>query len=319
MDYKNFKNLKGKKIIIAGGGGFVGKNLVRVMHDKGFNCKNIVVLDKNLKGLNYVKEFGARTVYADLSSKGEWMNELKNAYILVNLAAEIASKDEEAFIKNNVLATQNLVDACKKFKVGKILQYSSAAVLSVRKDWYAETKLKSEEIVRKSKIKFIALQPSLMYGPLDDKNIGWLINFASKWPVFPIPGSGKYPRQPIYIDDMCKLTINLMEKFPAGKILSINGKDTLEFGYMIKSVLKQMSGVHIPIHIPIPIFKFAMTAYQKIFGEKFTTDQVDSLTSGDVFPDYPWWDKFDVKVTSYEEGTRIMLESMGFLKKQKKQ
>lgn len=309
-----YKNLKGKKIIIAGGAGFVGKNLVRVMLEEGLNKKDIIVIDKDLKNLDYVKRFGINTQYYDLSSKGDWINLFKDADILVNLAAQISSKDYEAFTKNNVIATQNLVDACKKHKVGKILHYSSASVLSVRKDAYAETKKQSEDIVRKSKIRFIALQPSLMYGPLDDKNIGWLINFASKWPVFPIPGSGKYPRQPIYIDDMCHLTINLMEKFPAGKILSINGKDTLEFGYMIKSVLNQMRGIHVPIHIPIPIFKFAMVMYQKIFGEKFTTDQVDSLTSGDVFPDYPWWDEFNVKTTTYEEGTKIMLKSMGFLK-----
>jgi len=39
----------------------------------------------------------------------------------------------------------------------------------------------------------------------------------------------------------------------------------------------------------------------------FTPDQLDSLTSGDVFPDYPWWDEFGVPVTPFEEGVRRML------------
>ncbi len=47
-----------------------------------------------------------------------------------------------------------------------------------------------------------------MYGPTDDKNIGYSIKFAEKFPFFPIPGHGKWPRQPIYIDDMCYLVIS---------------------------------------------------------------------------------------------------------------
>lgn len=41
---------------------------------------------------------------------------------------------------------------------------------------------------------------------------------------------------------------------------------------------------------------------------QFTPDQVDSLTAKEVFPNYPWWEEFNIKVTSFEEGVRRMVE-----------
>ncbi len=303
------------KIVIAGGGGFVGKNLIRVMKEEGFLGKDTVVIDKDIKGLESVKKHKVKTILADVSGKGDWVESLKGADILINLAAQISAKEYAPFWKNNVETTKELIAAAKKHKVKKIIHFSSAAVLSVRKDWYAETKKESEDIIVKSRISSVILRPSLMFGPEDDKNIGYLINFARKSPIFPIPGSGDYPRQPIFIDDVCRLTISIAKKFRKGSVHSINGKDTLPFGEMIKTVLRNMKGIHIPLHIPIPIFKFMMMTYQKVFGEKFTTDQVDSLVSGDVFPDYAWWDDYNVRTTTYEEGIRIMLAEKGLLKK----
>ncbi len=41
---------------------------------------------------------------------------------------------------------------------------------------------------------------------------------------------------------------------------------------------------------------------------QFTSDQIDSLTAGEVFPNYPWWDEFGIEITPFEEGFRKMSE-----------
>jgi hypothetical protein len=37
-----------------------------------------------------------------------------------------------------------------------------------------------------------------MFGWFDRKHLGWLSRFMKKVPVFPIPGHGRYMRQPLY-------------------------------------------------------------------------------------------------------------------------
>ena len=294
------------RILITGGGGFVGRNLIRVMIKEGFKPENIVVIDKD--NLNFIKKYKVKIVVADLSEKGKWMNEFKNTDVVINLAAQISSPDYEPFKKNNIESTKNIVEAMKKFKVKKILHFSSAAVLSVRKDFYAETKKEGEKLVINSGLNYCILRPSLMYGPTDDKNIGYLINFARKFHFLPIPGNGKSPRQPIYIDDICRLVIKILNKFPKNKIINVNGKEIIYFRDMVKIILKEVGGFKFRLFLPVKLFKIAMILYQKIIGKnKFTTDQVDSLTSGEVFEIYPWWEEYNIKTTSFEEGVRKMI------------
>lgn len=300
------------KIVIAGGAGFVGRNLIRVMLEKGFKKSEITVMDSNKENLNFIDKYGVKTVFADLSHGGKWEEKLSGSDFLINLAAQISSPEYEPFERNNILATQNLIGAAKRAKIFRIIHFSSAAVLSVRKDDYANTKLEGEELVVKSGLDYCIIRPSLMFGPTDDKNIGYLINFAKKFPFFPIPGHGRWPRQPLYIDDVCLMVISLIKNFPVNQIYSINGKETIYFKDMIKAVLDEVDGFHFRLFLPVSVFKFAMAFYQKLSGnEEFTSDQVDSLTAEEVFPDYPWWDEFNIRPTSFQEGVRKMIEIEG--------
>ncbi|RLF97821.1 MAG: hypothetical protein DRN49_06885, partial [Thaumarchaeota archaeon] len=92
-------------------------------------------------------------------------------------------------------------------------------------------------------------------------------------------------------------------------IYSINGRDVIYFRDMVKMVLNQLGGFRFRVFLPISLFKFLMMSYQRLTGKiQFTPDQVDSLTAKEVFPNYPWWEEFNIKVTSFEEGVRRMVE-----------
>ncbi len=299
--------LKNAKIIIPGGAGFVGRNLVKFLAGV-IPAENITVIDKSTDHLQMVKKYGVKTVEADLSEKGTWYDLFSGQDVIIHLAAQISSLHDEDFQKNNVRATENIIEAAKAAAVSRIIFFSSAAVLSVRKDPYADTKLQAQELVRQSGLTYCIIQPSLMYGPTDDKNIGYLINFAKKMPVFPIPGHGRWPRQPIYIDDICRMILHFLDEFPENKVYPINGK-VIFYKDMINTVFRELGGFKMSVSLPIPVFKFLMVTYQKLIGnQQFTTDQVDSLSSCDVFPEYPWWDEFHIPVTPFNEGVRQMLQ-----------
>lgn len=313
--YKSYSNIKSMKYILPGGAGFVGKNIVRVMLSKGIKPQDITIIDKNSKGINYLKKNYPKVnshLY-DLSEKNnEWMKLFDKHDIIILLAAQIKAKTYEPFKKNNIDSTKNVLIAAKKYNIKKIIHFSTAAVLSVRKDDYAKTKKVAEDAVVSSGLIYTVIRPSMMFGPLDDKNIGWLIKFSTWVPVFPIPGDGKYPRQPIYIDDICQLIIAWAKEMQKGKlknkIFSINGK-VLEFGYMCRTVVKKVGGLRIAVNIPAPIFKFALQCYNLIVPDpQFTSDQVDSLTSGDLFDQREWWKEYNIKLTPFDKGVENMIK-----------
>ena len=98
------KNLGIKmKIVITGGAGFVGRNLVRYLYQSRYNMDDVVVIDYNKEYIKYVKKYGAHTVNVDLSCAGEWYEEFNKADIVINLAAQLSSPDYELFYRNKVI------------------------------------------------------------------------------------------------------------------------------------------------------------------------------------------------------------------------
>ena len=298
------------KSIITGGAGFVGRNLLRVMAEERLLLSDITIIDKSRENMEKLSGIPCTKVDGDLAEYKDWKKEFTDKEVVISLAAQISSNDIDDFERNNVKAIENTIRAAHEYGIKKILHFSSAAVLSSRNDHYSRTKHEGEEIVASSDLDYLILRPSLMYGLTDEKNIGYLIDFSRKSPVFPIPGSGKWPRQPIYVDDVCHLAINSLNAMPLGrKIVSVNGREPIFFDEMVRIVQTKVGGIHFRLYLPVPIFKFAMVAFQSIIRQpRFTTDQVDSLTSNDVFEEYAWWDEFDLEVTSFEKGVEKMVK-----------
>lgn len=296
-----------KKLVVCGAAGFVGQNLIPLLKKKF----KIIAIDKHFHNLNLLKTLNpeVETVYSDLAEKTKWTSTFKDADCVVQLSAEIASHDREPFIRNNVIATKNILDVMKKYKISYLVHVSSAAVNSIRRDYYSETKEEAESLVRKSGVKNAMLRPSMMYGCFDNKNVGWLMSFMKKSPLFPIPGTGNYPRQPVFVMDFCNIIEKLVEKRPNGKIYNING-DSINFVDMVKVIIKAKKIFRPVVRLPLRMFIFLMQSYNFILRKvEFTPDQVRSLTSGEVFEMFPWWSEFDVEKTGFKDGVHKMLNS----------
>ena len=292
------------KVIVCGGAGFVGFNLIPLLKKE---YKQVVVIDKHENNSNYLQSLHStiKCVISDLSVIDVvWSDEFKGADCVIQLNAQISSSSRDPFNRNNVVATKNILEVMKHSKVKYIVHVSSAAVKSVRLDDYAQTKKIGEESVTTSGISYSVLRPSLMYGLFDNKNVGWLINFMKKIPLFPIPGNGNYPRQPVFVEDFAKILLHLAKHKLKNKIYAING-DTINYIDMVKAIKKSRNLNSILVYLPLFIFIFLMRVYNGIFQKKdFTPDQVKSLTSGDVFEDFKWWNEFDIEKTSFKDGLR---------------
>ena len=100
----------------------------------------------------------------------------------------------------------------------------------------------------------VVLRPTLMFGWFDRKHLGWLARFMQKAPLFPIPGSGRYLRQPLYAGDFCDIIMACIEQRPAGKAYNISGQEKIDYIDLIRAV-KEACGARAPIvRIPYSLF-----------------------------------------------------------------
>jgi nucleoside-diphosphate-sugar epimerase len=290
------------KIVITGAAGLVGINLITVLRDHNFT--EIVALDKNQTNLHVLKTFHphVNTICVDLADPGSWENHFQDARGVVLLHAQITANSAEPFIRNNVVATTNVLAASKRQAVPYLVHVSSSVVNSVAEDHYTRTKKLQEELVKTSGIKHCILRPTLMFGWFDAKHLGWLSRFMDKAPVFPIPGHGRYMRQPLYARDFCRVVLNCIETEPAGEVFDLVGADQIDFIDIIRT-MKRVKGIKKPImRIPYPLFYLLLWSYGLIIGRPpFTVDQLKALTAGDRFRGVDMEAVFKVRPTPFED------------------
>lgn len=292
-----------EKIVLPGGAGLVGQNLVARLRALGY--KNIVVLDKHRDNLEMLKKVQPDVTceYADLAQPGEWQRHIRDANVVVMLQAQIGGIDYEDFDRNNVQATRLILDDIKSAPVPPYLVHiSSSVVESVADDFYSRSKRIQEKLVLESGIMCPILRPTLMFGWFDRKHLGWLSRFMKKVPVFPIPGHGRYMRQPLYAGDFCDIIISCIQRRPGHGIYNISGHEKIDYIDMIRAI-REISGANTRVvRIPYGLFYLLLKCWA-VFDRNppFTTQQLQALVTRDEFEIIDWPAMFDVRCTPFKE------------------
>lgn len=288
------------KIIIPGGAGLVGQNLVARLLSRGY--KNIVVLDKHQKNLQILREVQPDIIVvdADLSQPGDWQSYFNNADAVVMLQAQIGGLFYNDFVANNVSSTDLILDLVKSKKIPYLVHISSSVVESTADDFYTRSKIEQEKLVLASGIDCPILRPTLMFGWFDRKHLGWLSRLMQKIPVFPIPGNGRFMRQPLYVGDFCGVIISCIEnKIPKG-VFNISGHEKIDYIDMIKIIKKATHAKAIIMKIPYGLF-YALLWFWALFDKNppFTTQQLQALVAKDEFEVIDWPKIFGVPYTPF--------------------
>lgn len=296
---------KNDRIVLTGAAGLVGQNLLVELEAQGYT--QLVAIDKHAYNLGILRRLHPKVevIEADLAEPGDWAQAFAGAAVVVQLHAQITGKHRELFHRNNLTATRHVLDAAKAHAVPYLVHISSSVVNSVATDDYTETKKLQEAMVVQSGQRHCVLRPTLMFGWFDPKHLGWLSRFMARTPVFPIPGDGRFMRQPLYERDFCRCIAECIARRPDGAVYDIVGDTRIDYVDIIRTI-KRVKGLRTWIvHIPIGFFAFLLRTYA-LFSRKppFTADQLKALSAGDDFTGVDTEAVFGVRQTPFEEAVR---------------
>lgn len=290
------------KILLPGGAGLVGQNLVARLKAKGYS--NIVVLDKHRANLEVLKRVqpDITVEYADLAEPGDWQRHFEGADAVVMLQAQIGGLVYGEFVRNNIDSTRHVLEAIKTYQVPYLVHISSSVLESVANDFYTNTKREQEEMVLSSEISHIVLRPTLMFGWFDRKHLGWLSRFMQKIPVFPIPGHGRYMRQPLYVGDFCDIIISCIETRKQDGVYNISGHEQIDYIDMIREIKRAVRARTAIVKIPYGLFYVLLWIWARFDrNPPFTTQQLAALVGKDEFEVIDWPGIFGVSYTPFAQ------------------
>jgi nucleoside-diphosphate-sugar epimerase len=297
-----------KKIVVTGAAGLVGQNLIpRLKLDTG---NEIVAIDKHPKNVAILRQLHPelRVVEADLSAAGPWQQELEGCTHLVLLHAQIGGLYYDEYVRNNITASERLMETALRYRVPYAVNISSSVVNSMAVDFYTETKKAQEALTVASGIKQVVLRPTLMFGWFDRKHVGWLARFMQRVPVFPVPGDGKYLRQPLYGGDFSAIIASALDTEITGAY-NISGQERIDYIDLMKLVKEAAHAKARIVKVPYGMFKLLLQI-NSIWDKNppFTAKQLAALVTPDVFEVIDWPTIFGVPFTPLKQALEMTFQ-----------
>ena len=263
------------KFLVTGGAGFIGGNFLHIMVNKYPNdqyvCIDALTYAGNMETLEPImNKPNFKFVHENICNREAVFKLFEEEHFdyVINFAAEShvdrSIENPEIFLKTNILGTQVLMDACRKYGIKRYHQVSTDEVYGDlpldRPDLYfteetpihtsspySASKAGADLLVlayhRTFKLPVTISRCSNNYGPYQfpEKLIPLMIQKALKNEPLPVYGNGSNVRDWLYVGDHCNAIDLIVRNGKDGEIYNIGGHNERSNLEVVKTILKALN------------------------------------------------------------------------------
>jgi nucleoside-diphosphate-sugar epimerase len=296
------------KVLVAGGTGLLGEEIVRALVRDGHT---VTVMSRSApsKDLFEGRVAGVRGDVTDVSSLRE---PLQGQEVVVDAVQFPNSPIENpkkgfTFERIDLGGTKNLVDAAREAGVRHFIGLSGVGARQDAAYHWLRFKWQEEEHIKASGVPFTVFRPSWIYGPRD-VSLNRFLGFARFLPFVPVVGDGKNRINPLFIADLgVHVSAAIGREEAIGQVFEIGGPQVMTMDEVIRTALK-VSGKRRPlIHQPKGLMKAVAAVIQHAPTRPLTPGAVDFITLDGIADTGRLEEVFGFQLTPLEEGLKTYL------------
>jgi len=273
--------MKNQICTILGGGGFIGRYLVRNLTKKNYRC---IITTRKTFQKGYLKTQATPGALELLdwnpNNFSKLKEAIKNSDIVINLIGILYETRKQKFYNIHSSIPETVAKICSESDVKKFIHVSAIGANENSKSLYQKSKHLGEVKALNNFKKTIIIRPSVVCGTED--NFTNLFSKLSILPVIPLIGIN-YKFQPILVTDVATAIVQAIEtKDNEGKTYEIGGPKVISFGDMVKSILKTINKKRFVVQMPMAIAKIQSTITDLLpIPPILTKDQCKILSEAD--------------------------------------
>jgi len=266
---------------ILGGGGFIGRYLVRNLTKKNYRC---IISTRKAFQKGYLKTQATpgaiELINWNPNNFSELKESIKNSDIVINLIGILYETRKQKFYNIHSSIPEAVAKICNDSDVKKFIHVSAIGANENSKSLYQKSKYQGEIKALENFKNTVVIRPSVVCGTED--NFTNLFSKLSILPVIPVVGMN-YKFQPILVTDVADAIIQAIEtKNNEGKIYEIGGPKVISFGDMVKSILSTINKKRFVVEMPMPLAKIQSTITDLLpIPPILTRDQCEILSEAD--------------------------------------
>jgi nucleoside-diphosphate-sugar epimerase len=301
--------MKNQICTILGGGGFIGRYLVRNLTKQNYRC---FISTRKAFQKGYLKTQATpgsvELINWNINNFAELKEAVKSSDIVINLIGILYETRKQKFYNIHSDIPEAVSKICSESDVKKFIHVSAIGASETSRSLYQKSKYQGEVKALNNFKNTVIVRPSVVCGTED--NFTNLFSKLSFLPVIPVVGIN-YNFQPILVTDVVDAIMQAIEaKNNEGKIYEIGGPKIISFGEMVKSILKTINKKRFVVEMPMPIAKIqsAITSLLPI-PPILTKDQCEILSEADniVSNNYLTLKDLNINPTNVEEAMKKWL------------
>ena len=232
-----------RTVIITGAFSYTGRYATRLLLGQGCAVRTLT----NHPGRENLFGEQVRVFPYNFDDPAALSESLRGASTLINTYWVRFSYGEMTFEKA-VVNTMTLITAAKEAGVKRVVHVSIANPSLDSSLGYYRGKAELEETVKQSGLSYAILRPTVIFGTEDIliNNIAW---FLRRFPVFGVPGDGRYRVQPIYVEDMAALLAEAAAREDSYTLDAV-GPETFTFEELVRFIGKSIGRPARIVHLP---------------------------------------------------------------------
>ena len=294
---------------ILGGGGFIGRYLVRNLTKKNYRC---IITTRNTFQKGYLKTQATPGAIELLdwnpNNFSDLKEAIKNSDVVVNLIGILFENRRQKFYNIHSKIPEAIAKICSESDVKKFIHVSAIGANDKSKSLYQKSKFLGEQKALENFKQTVIIRPSVVCGAED--NFTNLFSKLSILPVIPIVGKN-YKFQPILVSDVADAIVKAIEaKNNYGKIYEIGGPKIISFNDMVKSILSSINKKRFVIEMPMAVAKFQSSITDLLpLPPILTRDQCEILSEADniVSKNFLTLEDLDIKPSDVEDAMKKWL------------
>lgn len=240
------------KVVVTGGTGFVGRQVVRQLVEAGHRPTLLVRDPAHPRVQELVRRWSVECCRGALPAEGQPLD-LARADAVIHLVGIISEIGAQTFSRLHRDATRSMLEAAQRAGISRFVHMSALGTRPQAVSRYHQTKWEAEELVRASGLAWTVFRPSLIYGP-GDEFVNLFARMARWSPVLPVLGGGRGLLQPVAVELVAKAFVGaLTEPRSVGKVFDVCGAERLSFRDLLGLILEATGRRRVRLSIPWPL------------------------------------------------------------------
>jgi len=301
--------MKNQICTILGGGGFIGRYLVRNLTKKNYRC---IISTRNAFQKGYLKTQATpgsiELINWNSNNFDELKESIKNSDVVINLIGILYETRKQKFMNIHKNIPEAISKICAQSDVKKFIHVSAIGANENSKSLYQRSKFQGEVNALKNFKNTVIIRPSVVCGTED--NFTNLFSKLSILPVIPVVRIN-YKFQPILVSDVADAIVRAIEfQDNHGKIYEIGGPQIISFGDMVKSIMRILNKKRFIVEMPMLIAKIQSSLMSLLpITPILTNDQCKILSEVDnvVSNNHLTLKNLNVKPSDVEEAMKKWL------------